>query len=51
MTDKEWLEKIKNKSNEELIHSLIHCGHDGYYNDLYYPIIKEIERRLGVNNE
>lgn len=46
MTDKEWVEQIKTISNEELMEKLEWCGHDGYYNDIYYPIVKEIKRRL-----
>lgn len=46
MTDKEWIEQIKNVSDKELMEHLEWCGHDGYYSDLYYPIVKEIKRRL-----
>jgi len=46
MTDKEWVEQIKIVSDEELMEKLEWCGHDGYYNDIYYPIVKEIKRRL-----
>ena len=42
MTDKE----LKDISNIALIRKLEWCGHDGYYNDIYYPILKEIKRRL-----
>lgn len=48
MTDKEWLQQIQSISNEELMNSLEWCGHDGYYNSIYYPIIKELRHRLGV---
>lgn len=48
MTDNEWLKQIQSISNEELMNSLEWCGHDGYYNSIYYPIIKELRRRLGV---
>ena len=50
MTDKEWLEEIKTMSNEELIEELEYCGHDGYYNSTYYPIIEELKRRLNIYN-
>ena len=46
MADKEWLKNIKSLSIKELIDTLEQCGHDSYYNNLYYPIIKEIKRRL-----
>ena len=46
MNDEEFLANLKNIDNKKLIQSLQSCGHDGYYNDLYYPIIKEIKRRL-----
>ena len=42
----EFLANLRNIDNEKLIQSLQNCGHDGYYNDLYYPIIEEIKRRL-----
>ena len=50
MTEKEWLEKMKKSSNKELIESLEYCGHDPYYDELYWPIIKEIKRRLRKPN-
>ena len=43
MTDEEW---VKGISNKELIKELEYCGHDGYYDHIYFPIIKEIKRRL-----
>lgn len=46
MSDEEFLANLQNIDNGKLIQSLKSCGHDGYYNDLYYPIIKEIKRRL-----
>ena len=46
MTDKEWIDKVKSMSNAKLIDTLKYCGHDGYYNNLYYPIVAEIKRRL-----
>ena len=46
MSDEEFLTNLKDIDNEKLIQSLQNCGHDGYYNDLYYPIMKEIKRRL-----
>lgn len=46
ISDKEFLANLRNIDNEKLIQSLQNCGHDGYYNDLYYPIVKEIKRRL-----
>ena len=46
MNDEEFLANLQNIDNEKLIQSLQSCGHDGYYNDLYYPIIEEIKRRL-----
>ena len=48
MTDEEFLANLGNIDNEKLIQSLQSCGHDGYYNDLYYPIIEEIKRRLSL---
>lgn len=46
ISDEEFLANLQNIDNEKLIQSLQSCGHDGYYNDLYYPIIEEIKRRL-----
>ena len=46
MSDEEFLANLQNIDNEKLIQSLQNCGHDGYYNDLYYPIMEEIKRRL-----
>lgn len=46
MTDEEWVKGIKDISNKELIRELEYCGHDAYYNHIYYPILKEIKRRL-----
>lgn len=46
MTDEEWVKGIKDISNDELLNTLEVCGHDGYYNHIYFPIIKEIKRRL-----
>ena len=46
MSDEEFLANLKNIDNKKLIQSLQNCGHDGYYNSLYYPIIEEIKRRL-----
>lgn len=48
MSDEEFLANLGNIDNEKLIQSLQSCGHDGYYNDLYYPIIEEIKRRLSL---
>jgi hypothetical protein len=42
----EWVSTIQNVSNKELMEALENCGHDGYYNVLYYPIIEELKRRL-----
>ena len=49
MTDEEFVANLRNIDNEKLIQSLQNCGHDGYYNDLYYPIIEEIKRRLSLS--
>lgn len=49
ISDEEFLANLKNIDNEKLIQSLQSCGHDGYYNDLYYPIIEEIKRRLSLS--
>lgn len=49
MSDEEFLANLQNIDNEKLIQSLQNCGHDGYYNDLYYPIIEEIKRRLSLS--
>jgi len=49
MTDKEYIAQINQVSNEELIKKLEYCGHDGYYNDIYYAVIKELCQRLKVN--
>ena len=46
MNDEEYVANIPNLSNEDLLAGLISCGHDGYYNVLYYPIINEIKKRL-----
>lgn len=46
ISDEEFLANLQNIDNEKLIQSLQNCGHDGYYNYLYYPIIEEIKRRL-----
>ena len=49
MTNDEYIAKIKTVSNEELIKTLDYCGHDGYYNEIYYPTLEELCKRLGVN--
>ena len=46
MTNKEWMKQIKTVTNKELLDTLEYCGHDGYYNDIYYTVLKEIRRRL-----
>lgn len=46
MTTEEYVKNIQNVSNEGLMEDLEICGHDGYYNGLYYPVIKELKRRL-----
>lgn len=46
MISKELTDSIKNATIDELMGKLEYCGHDGYYNELYYPVIKEIKRRL-----
>ena len=51
MTDEEWIKNIKNISDQELIEELDNCGHDGYYNDLYYSVVDEIKRRLGMEKK
>ena len=47
MTDKEYLENLKNLSNRELIEQLEYCDCDTYYRDLWEAIIKELKRRVG----
>lgn len=49
ISDEEFLANLQKIDNEKLIQSLQSCGHDGYYNDLYYPIIEEIKRRLSLS--
>lgn len=46
MNDEEYVANIPNLSNKDLIAGLISCGHDNYYNVMYYPIIEEIKKRL-----
>lgn len=46
MSDKEYVANIPNLSNKKLIDGLESCGHDNYYNVMYYPILKEIKKRL-----
>ena len=46
MSDKEYVANIPNLSNKKLIDGLEWCGHDSYYNVMYYPIVKEIKKRL-----
>lgn len=46
MSDKEWVEYIKNAPNEELIDELYDFGCDPYYQDIWEVLVKEIERRL-----
>jgi hypothetical protein len=46
MSDEEYVANIPNLSNEKLIDGLISCGHDSYYNVMYYPIVDEIRKRL-----
>ena len=46
MSDKEYVANISNMSNKKLIDGLEWCGHDNYYNVMYYPILKEIKKRL-----
>ncbi len=46
MSDKEWIEQIGMISNRALWNTLIYCGHDNYYDDIYKATVKEIKRRL-----
>jgi len=49
MTDKEYITQLDKVNNEELIKKLNYCGHDGYYDVIYYPILKELCKRLNVD--
>lgn len=51
MTDKEFVENITTVSNEELFRVLDLIGCDGYYKDIYYPVIEELKRRLPNENK
>lgn len=51
MTDKEWLQKLKEVDDKTLIEQLEWFGCDPYYYDLWKPLIKEIERRLIVGKD
>ena len=42
-------EELTTISNTELLKKLEWCGHDGYYNDVYYPVLEELCRRLHVS--
>lgn len=46
LTDDEFLKQLGKLSNKDLMESLEHCGHDGYYSKLYYPIMEEVRKRL-----
>lgn len=46
MSDEEYVANIPNLSNKKLIDGLEWCGHDNYYNVMYYPIVEEIKKRL-----
>lgn len=46
MTDKEFLANITTIESEELLKVLENIGCDGYYKDIYYPVIKELRKRL-----
>ena len=49
MTVSEFSSQVDTISNEELIKQLENCGHDGYYNAIYYSILKELCKRLNVD--
>lgn len=42
-------EELSTISNTELLKKLEWCDHDGYYNDVYYPVLEELCRRLHVS--
>ena len=46
MTDKEFLANITTIESEKLLKFLENIGCDGYYKNLYYPVIEELRRRL-----
>lgn len=46
MTDKEFIANITTIDSEELLKTLEYIGCDGYYKDIYYPVINELKRRL-----
>ena len=46
MTDKEFVENIGIVETEKLLNTLEYIGCDGYYKDIYYPVIEELRRRL-----
>ena len=52
MTDKAYIENIKNISNEELINDLEeYGGRDPYYRDLWYCVLNEVKRRLNLTED
>lgn len=46
MTDREWIDSIKNVSTEELFERLEFIGCDGYYGDIWNAIIEELKNRV-----
>jgi len=47
MTDEEWAKQIDKESNQALFKTLVYCGTDGYYQDIWKTALKEIARRIG----
>ena len=51
MTDQEYVDYLDVLTNDDLIEELKYCGHDPYYNDMYYPILDEIKKRMSTKRK
>ena len=51
MTDQEYVDYLDVLTNDDLIEELKYCGHDSYYNDMYYSILDEIKKRMSAKEK
>ena len=51
MTEKEYVDYLDVLTNDDLIEELKYCGHDSYYNDMYYSILDEIKKRMSAKEK
>lgn len=51
MTDEEYIKNIATESSINLVENLFSYGHDFYYDDLWRATIREIAKRLGVEEQ